>query len=103
MNDGCQNHAIWLVCTVCAKFFTPSICAVISGDPNVGGAATRAWAPELRAHGFHVPASGNAGVGLLHFPGAGANEPVKAAWEPSRFAQAITWSATRPPRRVPAL
>src|SRR5215813_15324567 len=98
MKDGCQNHAIWFVCTVRAKFFNPSICAVISGVPNDGGDGGRAWLPEVKAHGFHAPASGNTGVGLLHLPGVGANEPVKAASEPSRFAHAITWSATMPPR-----
>src|SRR5258708_7567902 len=103
MKDGCQNQAIWFVCTVRANVLTPSICAVISGDPNDGGGASRAWLPELKAHGFHAPASGNAGVGLLHLPGIGANEPVKAASEPSRLAHAITWSATMPPRRVPAV
>src|SRR5215813_13596438 len=103
MKDGCQNHAIWFVCTVRAKFFNPSICAVISGVPNAGGGASRAWPPDVKAHGFQAPASGNAGVGLLHLPGIGANEPVKAASEPSRFAHAITWSATMPPRRAPAV
>src|SRR5437867_7854525 len=102
MNDGCQNHAIRFVCTVCANF-TPSSCAVISGDPNAGGGPSRTWLPELNAHGFQAPASGNEGVVLLHLPGIGRNEPVKTASEPSPFAHAITWAATMVPRVMPAL
>src|SRR4051812_39988406 len=75
MNDGCQNNAIRLRWVVRSKFLTPAICPLISGDSNAGGGGSRTSLPEVSAHGFHIPASGNEGVALLQRPGTGGNDP----------------------------
>src|SRR5229473_6119663 len=77
-NDGCQNHAE--CCTVFSRtrFFTAATCPLKSLESAAGGAANRNWLPEESTHGRQVPASGVVGFVLLHFPGVGGKEPVKA-------------------------
>src|SRR6266571_2370993 len=98
MNDGCQNQAMWLVCTVRTKSFTSSTCTVSSGEPNTGGGPSRTSLAEPNAHGFQLPASGKEGAGLLRLPGTGGNDPVNTASEPSPRARVTTRSATPHPR-----
>ena len=98
-----RTNAIRFRWVVRPKSLTPSICAFISGDSKAGGGGSRTSLPLVNAHGFHDPASGNDGVGLLQRPGVAGNDPEKTISEPSRFAQATTSSPIMPPRRVPAV